>query len=328
MPLLSAFTPFGMLDFSSEPSEGERIYDAMVAAYTDSRDGRQAIAICPGTWQEAKVYATAMAIAAARLTLRGAGNELRGETSYALLEAHEWKYSLAPSPTDTVPQRRAALAAKQKLARGPRREAVEEALRAILGDNLIKYRPITVEEAATFDPSTGPGVFGRADTVDRVVRCKAPIAGPPGASFEATVPYENWDVSEPEVVLRKDDRLCVQPENFGLAERVTVTSVAGTGPDRTFTATFTKSHDENCSATAGLLPLWTSTKRFVLIVVASVAALDAETVRRIDELMARVSRACTWWAVVQPSSAGAATAGPFILNVSPLGAVPVGTVTI
>ena len=52
-------------------------------AFTDPRDGRPTIDLCPSedNYQEGKVYATAMAIAAAPVTLRRAHAQLRPETA-------------------------------------------------------------------------------------------------------------------------------------------------------------------------------------------------------------------------------------------------------
>lgn len=333
MPLLSAFTPFGMLAFSSSPSEGEKVYRSMRASYQDPRDGSQTVDMSPGTWQEAKLYATAMMIAAANVTLQRAGKNLRGETAYEMLTAHEDKFSIAPGPNDTAAQRQAILAARQKLARGPRREAITEALRAILGDSFLAYRPITTSEASVWpsSPGSGPGVWTLPTVPARVIRITDPItassSGFSGSAFAKTVGYENWLPNEPDILLRVGDALAIQPENLGLAEKVTVTAVSETGASRTFTATFANGHDQNCSATTGPMPLWTSTKRFVLIVVKSTAALDKESVRRVDELMERASRGPTLWAIVQPTTPGASTIGPFTLGSSPLGAVTVAQVT-
>lgn len=337
--LFSAFAPFGQLDFSSDESEGEKVYKSMVAGFTDPRDGRTAIDLTADetNYQEAKIFATAMAIAAARVTLRHAHAQLRPETSFELLEAHERRYGIVPGPQDTVTRRRGLLDARQKVSRGPRRDVIDAGLRAILGANLIRYRTISASEASKWptSPGSGPGVFARVDVVPRIVRALAPIAGVYGAHdagdpnrFQVTVPYENWLAREPDVHLQQGDVVCVGAENLGLAEKVTIDAVSGDGATRTFTARFYNPHDEGCSVTTGPMPLWTSTKRFVLIVVKAAASVDADVVRRIDDFMGTISRAVTQWAIVQPTTPGATTVGPFTLGSSPLGAVTIGTVTI
>jgi hypothetical protein len=79
------------------------------------------------------------------------------------------------------------------------------------------------------------------------------------------------------------------------------------------------------------MPLWTNSKRHVLIVVKASAAIDAAIVRRIDDLFRRMMRGPTTWAIVQPTTPGAATTGPFAIGDtlgSPLGAVPVESITL
>lgn len=195
MPLLSCFTICGQLEFSSAPSEAEKIYRSLRDGYRDPRTGQATIDTSVGTHQEAKLYGWAMAIAAARVTLRRAANELRPETSYAQLEAHEERFRMSPAATDTVPERRAALAAKQKAARGPRYEAVWEALGAIFGSDLVDFRPITTTEAEAYpsDPTVGPGIFRRHDAVAKSVRLLTAVSRTERDAICDCYPEDNQD---------------------------------------------------------------------------------------------------------------------------------------
>lgn len=494
----SEFAPFGMLDFSGDESEGEKIYKSMVAGFTDPRDGRQAIDMTPSpeNYEEAKIYAIAMAIAAARVTLRRAHAQLRPETAYEQLAAHEDRYVVVPGANDTVVDRRAALVARERLSRGPRIDAVQTGLQAILGARFLAYRTITADEAALWpsSPGDGPGLFPRFDVPARRVRLLAPVGyagsslaashddgfvdttrpiggdsggttyvaaaqtfsvstanqrivqakftlsktgAPTGSAYaklyaiesttgfptgapiatsepldvagltgvgalktftfrgaerarvelgttyaiaveysggstgntvavgsddllqdpsgegyfyesapaagwqsigvdvpfevvtatDARLPYENWSPADAEVLLRVGDELAVEIENLGLAEKVEVLSVDGTGSGRHFSAIFESVHDYGASATTGPAPIWTSTKRFVLVVVDAVAAIDADLVRKVDTFMSRISRTVTQWAIVQPTSPGASTIGPFTLDSSPLGVVTLGSLS-
>lgn len=493
--LFSAFSPFGLVDFSSDDSEGEKIYRAMVAGYTDPRDGSTSIdlAIDEDNHHEAQVYATSMAIAAARVTLKRAHAQLRGETSYELLTAHESRYSLRPAAEDSLAARQAAVGAKQKLSRGPRLEAVTNALAAILGDNFIAYRPMATDDVESFpaDPRRGAGSFKRADVIGKSVRFLTSVArvslplttvgvhvpsgsatatidpqfqavaqsftgngghlaavrwriatdgAPAGtayarlfehggtfsedgkpigqpllavmtadvSTFDAViterefsapservmlelgkryfltleyepanfvdvlkvhmgaghdgngayrnmpggawnpqpgvdygfrvlsgptseVAYENWNTESAVVTLVRGDVLCVEAGNLGLAERVTVLDSSGSDAERTFTAEFSRPHSAGARATTGPVPLWPSTKRHVLIVVKSAAAIDPASVRRVDELLSAIMRAPTTWALVEPTTPGALTTGPFKIGASsgsPLGTVPLEEITI
>jgi hypothetical protein len=498
MPVFSAFTACGFLEFSSEPSEAEKMYEALRHSYDDPRTGRATIDTTEGTHQEAKIYGWAGALGAARVTLRAAGNELRPETSYAQLEAHEAKFRMSPAATDTVAMRRVALGAKQKAARGPRFEAVVEALSAIYGSLFVKYCPTPIADAEAYpeDPgaSATPGLFRRPDAIaksvrilDAVSRCSdvilcdtyalsnrssasllssasrhyvgqsftgdgkriglarfgiaydtvqtsgpayakiyahtgvfgtsslptgealatsepfetsvltttyalhdfsftgdnqielesgtnyflsiefqatgtlgvgsdnsAPTHGGNGAfdsasggawtaistrdyifdvvtGYRMQVAYENWNRSLVEIALVKGDVLVVDPGNWGLAEKLIIVDAEGEGDERKFTAAFRRPHSADVFATTGPVPLWSNSKRHVLVVVTAAAAVDPSMVARTNELFRRIMRGPTTWAIVQPTTAGAATAGPFKIGGtlgSPLGAVPLESVAV
>jgi hypothetical protein len=504
MPVLSSFTPFCQLEFSSQPSEAEKIYRSMRASYRDPVSGAATIDTSVGTHKEAQLYGWALALGNARVALRAAGNELRPETSYATLEAHEAKFQVRPAPTDTVVMRRAVLAARQKAARGPRYEAVWEALTAIFGSLLIAYRPMTRAESVAYpaDPAlpASPGLFRRQDAIASSIRlttavarvndvpatCDIYAAGnrnnddaidsinfsaigqtftgdgytvvkarfslwksstptgsgyakiyasngttigdtaarPTGAALAVSDPfdvstltgattvvdftfsganrpvltkgafyfvvfkgpavvlggasvnvgidtsapshagtsvlfnvstslwqsssgedicfevlteyatqvsYENWNTSHADVLIAAGDEICVEPDNWGVAERLVVLSAAGSGADRSLTAAFHRPHSAGTFATTGPVPLWANTRRHVLVVVTAAAAVDVGMVAKVNALFARVMRAPTTWAIVQPTTPGAATTGPFIIGTtlgSPLGAVPVESITL
>lgn len=494
MPVLSCFTSFGFLEFSSAPSECEKVYRSLISSYRGP-DGTDTYDLSVGTQKEAVIFGWANAIAAASVTVRRAAAELRAETAYCLLEKQEKRYGITPAASDTVVQRQAALAARQKAARGPRFEAVWEGLRAILGDTLLAYRPINTDEAEAYPPTIAEseGIFRRSDTTAKSVRILTAITrcgfhtadvyafgnqddsttlsapttaagqsftgdgsalysatwyvkktGAPvgtmvakiyahaGAFGTSSVPtgdalatsevldvadlsvtyaevpfrfkganqitlaaaanyvlvieftqtgggggsfidigavsgapihagnmstltsgvwtsapfdfvfrvetalrmnvfYENWNRSLVEENIIPGDVLCVDPGNLGLVERVTVVSSEGAGATRRFSATFQKAHDAGTYATDGPVPLWSNTKRHVLVVVTAEAAVDPEQVRRVDELFKRIMRAPTTWAIVQPTTPGATTTGPFLIGTAtgtPLGTAPVETITL
>lgn len=503
MPKFSSFTGFGFLRFSSEPSEAEKIYKSMLGMYRDPADGRPTIDVTQGTYQEAKVFATSKALAAAHVTVQSAGNELKPETSYYLLEKHEKAYKVRPPANSSVVERRLVLGAKQKAARGPRFEALDEGLRAILGDDLTAIRVITTDENENWPatPGSGPGIFNRHDTIAKSIRFIDAVARktngtlicdqyrpglpdgdwgiltpgmpsvaqsftaiestlegarfyvkggtspstvvaklyahsgtfgtngiPTGAAlatsgaisitaeivsstdyieiylpfqganrvalvagtkyfialeyatnaelsvalvtnatyaphagnvafddgggwdFEpsqtdlqfqvivsttghaAEVAYENSNGNEADVRLLVGDVLCVDPGNLGVAERVVVTA-EGIGDDglRRFSAIFSKPHSAGAYATTGPTPIWLGSKRHFLIVVPNERAVDPTTVRRVDEFMKQITRGASTWAIVQPTTPGAATTGPFKIGSTsgdPLGAAPIDSINI
>jgi hypothetical protein len=96
---------------------------------------------------------------------------------------------------------------------------------------------------------------------------------------------------------------------------------------RTFTASFSNSHDVGATVTTMSWPFWWSTQHFVFIVVGATASIDAETRRQVNEFMAKTTRGVGQWAIVRPSTTTptGGTIGPFTLTSSRIGAVPLGT---
>lgn len=500
MPLFSAFTPFGLLEFTSDSSDAEKIYNSMISSIKDPETGTPTLDICEESYEEAKLYATSIAIACAGATVKQAGRELRGETAYYQLEAQEDRYKVSPAATDDIPTRRRFLADKQKAARGSRFEAVWEGLTNIFGDDLVAYRPIAISEAEAY-PATledSPGIFRRPDTVAKSVRLLTavtrlatpwkladswvesnadsteplddntgntgiaePIVGdgcyaaraifhlaktgsptgtavakiyapddpdaptiPSGSALATSEPfdvsaltgsaalttfdfvgnqrillesgvtyflaleyssgnngvdsvdvstdatfaghdgtaalfaggvwaphgfgstdvvfylytgsamevaYENWNGSLVESTVLAGDILCVDPGNWGLVEKVKVLSARGSGTERKFTALFDRPHSAGAYATDGPVPLWSNSKRHVLVVVSASASVDPIAVARLNELFTRIMRAPTTWAVVRETTPGSGTVGPFKVGSttgSPLGTTPVESITL
>lgn len=327
MPRYSDLTPYGQLEYSSEPSDAEKIYDASVAAYTDPRTGTPAIDMTIGTYHEAKLYARSLALADAQSAVKRAANQDDALKATEGLPHFERKYRITPPHRATLDTRRTKAAARRRISRGNRFEALHEALSTILGSTLIAIRPIAPHEAVRWpaNPGAGPGVFVRPERPSQVIRLTAPVTltGAP-----STIGYENWDATQPPLQLVKGDVLAVQPENLGLAEKVTIAATAGAGVSRTLTATFAKAHDQFASASTGPVPIWWSTLGHILVVVTHEAALNAELVAEVDEYLGRALKGGTTWSVVEPSVPGDSMMGPFTLDASPLGAVPISALPI
>ena len=323
MPLFSCFSPFGNLEFSSRPSVCQRVYESMAASLGGQYD------LTVGGHNEATLYARARELSRGIQAQRRAGNNANPLKCVELLPLQETGYGLVPNERDGVLARQQALAARMLLSRGARRESIESQLRALLGSNFIELRGPAAGEVVTWptSPSAGPGTFLRPDGAlpPKFFTFLSPVAT---TGTAVTVYYQQLDPSQTQSPLAAGDVMVAQLEVLGLAEKVTVASVGTDSTGAYFTATFQSSHDLGCTGIVGSVPVWLSTQRVTLVVVAATAALDAETHRKIDDIMARCERGVSQWAVVQPSSPGATTAGPFTLNVSPLGIVPIGTLTL
>jgi hypothetical protein len=315
MPRFSAFTPLGMLSFSNRPSHAETIFRALVSALGGNFD------LSRGTHIDATAYARARALARARYTLERGGHQADPLKATDLIPALERDYGLAPAEKNTIHARRRAIATRQQILRGARRESVEDGLRQILGDDFIAYRTLTPAEVIAWpqDPSLGPGAFADARIPARVfvLRSSIPITGR-AFRFAYAVPG-NDDGAR----LVAGDLAVVQPENTGLAERVTIVEAFEAGETLEATATFTRAHDVGASLVVGAWPIWVSTQRFALVVVRR--ASDPELRRRVHELMDRIARGVSQWAIVAPRTP--TTLGPFTCA-SPLGTAPLGVLSI
>ncbi len=313
MPLPSAFTPTGLFELSSDPGHAEAIYDTMIASLGG------AFNVTVGTHVEASIYARAMALAELRYLLEHAGDQITAAGLDEMLGLREEEYEVVPGPSDTLAERRAVIAARKLLSRGARREAVEAALSALLGSAFVGLRACPPAEIVNTPVTLGSQPANlQLPTVRRCLyrlttAISIGIGTPQSVAFTAVDP--------PGAVPLVGDALVIEPEIDGIAERVSVTAVAS----GSLTATFNNPHTAACLATSAPFPYWTGTQRASLIFVDDMAAIDPETRRKVHELMERITRATSTWAVVQGTGA---SAGPYTLDVSPLDATPFTALTI
>lgn len=322
MPLLSCFTATGgLLAMSSKPSLAEQIYDSLANQYRDS-----GISIEPGSRTDCTMFAQAMGMARAQLAQEKGWNQILPTRVSDLLDQREAEYGLVPGPQDTTDQRRAALAARKLLPGGASRNNVENALRALLGADFIAYRPTKHSEALLTPPSSAgqPINFQLASTPAKLVtigRDISLIGGGPQA-----VPYSKVEIpvhpglSPAAHYIAAGDKLVVDP-GLPASEEVVIVTASATN---SFTAMFNKPHQSGALCTTQPWPHWSSTQRNSLIVVSAAAAVDPTKRKAVNDLMGRIARSVSTWAIV--ATTGAGTAGPFVIGSSPLGATPLGTV--
>lgn len=284
MPLTSAFTPPGHFAFSSKPSHGESIYRTLRDNFGDvfltDFDGLQ----------QARLYAQAMCLASAQYQLDRALNNRTPAKATELLAVLEHDYQVIPNPHATLEQRRAYLTAFQVIGRGNRREAMEFALRTLLGSDFIEYRTTQVADIVATPASPGTvGVFA------------APGAKKKVFELDAAVSIINTPLTVPVTTLAGTDfptigeTYCVEPNPRRNIEQITILD---TDPHFGFiTATFTKSHEPGTLA-ARPHPWWISNQRLDTIVVSQFAATDPETRRKINEIMARITRGVSTWQII------------------------------
>ncbi len=321
MPILSAFTPLGILELSGDESVARRIYDAMIASLGNNFNVEE------GTHVEASIYAKAMRLAYVRNALRHAAHQLDPLRLEECLPIREAEYEIVPGPNDTDIERRRTVAARRLLPRGASREAVEDTLRTLLGDNFVSYRTTQPSEILVTPANIGdqPMNLQTPAVTRKLIRITSTISiiGQQLVTYTPISPTANVGVH----TLSPGDKLCVEPEISGRTETITVISLDfgfGEG-ELAFVADFANAHEPNSWATTAPMPIWSSTQRSVIVLVKSDAAIDPETRRKVNELMQRAMRGVTTWAVVEETSAK--MSGPFQVELSHLSATTLGSVT-
>lgn len=280
----SAFAPLSSgFGFSSKPPYSEAIYEALKSnfgeTYETSFDGLQ----------QARLYAQAMCVGAAQYQIDRAINNRKAETATELLPSIERDYQIVPSYSSSLDERRKIAAARALVTRGSRQEAVEDALRTLLGAAFIAYEPTATAALETFPAIPGDvGVFARSGTQKKVFSLGANVSR---TEIPLTVPFTVIGGTDAPIA---GETYCVDPDTrHPSIEKITISSVAGSS----LVATFTKPHTVGALAVRPH-PVWISSKRYSRVVVTFAAATDPETRRKINEQMKRQLRGVSQWCIV------------------------------
>lgn len=285
-------------------------------------------------------YATAKAHARARLLLIHAGLQIDPHKLVEMLPLREDEYGVIPGQNDDIDTRRNTVAARMLLPNGASYNAVKTALETLLGDDFVKYHPVTKVEAVTSPTNAGdqPMHFAASTALPKTIRLlqNVTVIGSP-----QTILYEPIDTPTPiqqipgglvvaNTELLQGESLVVGAGLPGQHERVTISQVilSGTPPysARQVVATFGKAHPIGTLATTGNYPYWLSSKRHNLIVLTATAAADPEKRRKVNELLDRMLRGVSTWDIVAESSPG--FTGPFTVEGGLIGITTIGLVTL
>jgi hypothetical protein len=316
----SAYTPTGLLKLRGDEPLARRLHKATRTALGTELAGQ------PASFADCFAYALALAVARGATLLERAFGQMLPSDVTDLLSAQEDEYGLIPAPTASITTRRKALAARMLLPGGAGRLNVENALKALLGSRFVAYRTTAPAERGMWPPALGSGPQNLAtpDVARKLVRIVKPISVGLGApQTVAYTPVEPLAPPGTPHTLQIGDRVLVEPEIVARAEVVTVEDLVANGLPA-FKAVFNQAHEPGSWATTMPFPIWTSTQRYALVVLDAASALDPEVRRQVHELMDRIARGVSTWAIVQATAPS--QAGPFLLDKSPLGATPLGAI--
>jgi hypothetical protein len=299
----SCFAPFGMFEFSSEPSKAERIYDQIRASvgevYTQGT----------GYYHDAKHVAWSLALGAAWAELERLGVQFDPGKALDLLPVLEREHDLPVGARATLPARRTALTSRMLLPAGAALHNVEAGLSALLGADFVG---LELEASPVSDPSD-PVTQNSGNWPDRWPERRVyRLTGPAVAYTTETVGYEA--VAPVTKALEVGEHVIVTGENPDISERVLIQGATAS----TITFSHLRPHGTGDSIVVGGFPMWRSNRRHAIVNVSATAAVDAEKRRLVDDYMSRVTRVVSTWEI------SSSALGPFILDESPMDATPFG----
>ncbi len=331
MPLFSAFTKFGNgFAFSGAPAHGETIFRSMI-----SNIGVESLSTEEGTRMRAFCYAQAMQAARVLYTLEHAGYQLDPLKVCEMLALREAEYGIIPGPNDSIDERRATLAARLLAPKGGAFNTIKNALITLLGDDFVQYIPTTYADSVLYPASLGdqPMNLAPANRLPKLLTIDTTISTGLGApQWVVYTQRELAPVPDSTVAPRQPlvgETFVIEPGHNTQHETVTILAFREQIPGfLELQATFNNPHSAGVLASNIAYPYWLSTKRLNLVVMEALAATDAETRRKTNELMERMVRCVSTWYLVQESASVPGTTGTFRVGVSGLGPQTIGDVTI
>ena len=313
MSHFGAYAPFGLLTFGEEETDAGTIYRTMIGAQSE------AFAITGDSHVECTALARSLMLASVRALLNHANGQHHPLTTVDMLADVEGMYGIIPIYSQSEEDRRHILAARELISQGPKRTSLNTIFQKLLGSAFVSVRAIDQSETV-ITPST-PGTVGAWADPSR-----------PSKVFELTngIAYTGTDIefvyqhrgTDDGTRLVANDSVCLQLENDGLAENVTITSVSDADGVLTATAgTVLNSHDYGASVTT-YAPIISSNQRSLIFVLTPSAARDAQNRRDVEDILQRTLRGITTWSIIE--STAPTLAGPWILGTSRIGITPLG----
>jgi hypothetical protein len=302
MPECSAFTEFGLFEFSSDAPLPERIYDAIWANLGEQNFAKD------GGYTDAKVYAWAMGLARGLRMMSYVGDQVSPDTVLDLLPAREYEFGIIAAASAEIADRRGELAAAMILAGGGTYGNISAGLTALLGSDFVSLRVCSNAETVTSPvaPET-VGTWPAPSITRKVARISSPISN----LGSQEVSYVDLDGSSRATsILSTGDRVYVADANYERIESVVLTAAN----DSFFTATFTQPHDTFTAIGTHAFPFWVSTRRILIVALNATASKDAVKRAKVHRYMAKAVGSTTQWAIAAIQGHLATTIGPFELD--------------
>ncbi len=316
--MFSAFSPFGLLEFSSAEPLAKRIYNAIWANLNNG--GRTQNYAQDRGYTDTKVYCWSMALARFLTTARRLDAQIDPDTVLELLAEREAEYRLVVPANATIAQRRAALRVAMQAVppEGWTKATMQQTLADLLGDAFVELREHASVDIVNVpaNPAPGPGNFVSPDTPRKLFRLRESASVHLGESWNWI--YENLDGSDPSdsEALLEDEVLVVEPTSKTRRERVVVEDELVDNEGVRFLAlTLTKPHEPGVLISTQPWPFWLSNRLHWFVRLTEAGATDAETRRLVDEQMARMTHATATWSILGND-------GPFVLDESLLDITP------
>ena len=306
MPLFSAFARFGHLAYSSKDPRSKGVYESMLRALgpgyttTEFDDNRMT----------ATAYADAIEIANCLLCLERAVSQQYPLKAQEMLSHLERMHGVHPGPRATLPERRAAVAARMAVARGPLYGNVVEVLQNLLGSDFVGYDRI---DSSDFVDNEAAGIEDRANFVKpgteaHVYRLDEPAMPSGSAIMVRATLLTNTHA-------QAGDTAVIDGHDSHRRERITITDRVDALESLVFEPT--RPHAAGALLTTQHFPIWSTNARAHFVTLTTAAAEDRETRRRVDEEMRRMMRSAARWWVGDGN-------GPFKVEVGKIGITPIG----
>ncbi len=303
MPLLSAFTPPGMLYCSEQPSYAKRIYDSMRSAQGND-DG----AFREFGYQGAKLYAAAMMLARVQECYLRIKEQHSADTVTFFLEEKEREYKIVPDKSRTDEDRRKRIRTRLLAGVGSSQTDLVAGLTAVLGSDFVQLfssrEVIFADLIAAY--STDPPLYVNYQdpTIPRKWMQAQHNWGPDSGNLIALLVCGNAPVV--------GDIFVFGSHNETLTQKCTVTTVIPQG-NNLYEMNFsgvTKAVEKNQGFTSSSYPVWATGRRRFLIEVSTQASFNNNLMSDVDNYMERSIRAVSNYQKASPPN----QVGGFQLN--------------